>query len=572
MRMNFYSKASWLVIGSVVLASCATDGTVVTGERELLKPAPMEDPRTADGIVMLDGELVGITNAKASDFSTSDCEGGKGFGIEMDATTGDKKYLYDRDGEPCAHSKTLFDGMTKAGQRAADPSVNIAFIDRHGKLPEKDDFMNLVVEDLVDMDAVPHETPEDAAMAPYSGAERMTVEYEQGVQPAHSDGQYRVKGQKYDERFEPTQLMANGERVAGQLSDAALAGTINRWKEDQAHQEIVTEAEKLLAGVRNLSRKSSDELLKEHQKQIQALLVQLRGAEKVIEYQKEKERRLRQEIEQGYRDLVAEKRDKELVQRKAEQSLAQKEQRALEYEQIAQNLKRRTLEKNQAHQQQMEALRQDLAKAEIGASETRQKMILEAAKKIAEAEAIASAARLSKRDAMEREANRLSIDASHIMRRAMEIDAGEKIVVPAFDSLKKFEVPAEQYQKRIMMLEERLAALETPQTQVGEVVMSDAPTHPMEENSVVLKAEDQTLDHIMKNTLQQLSDRIGDWNVEWRLSKKHASIPQEKWTVIAEARFDEFLAYVQEKVKQTHGASLTFRRFDNGRLFVVTDQ
>ena len=163
-------------------------------------------------------------------------------------------------------------------------------------------------------------------------------------------------------------------------------------------------------------------------------------------------------------------------------------------------------------------------------------------------------------------------DASHIMRRAMEIDAGEKIVVPAFDSLKKFEVPAEQYQKRIMMLEERLAALETPQTQVGEAVMSDAPTHPMEENSVVLKAEDQTLDHIMKNTLQQLSDRIGDWNVEWRLSKKHASIPQEKWTVIAEARFDEFLAYVQEKVKQTHGASLTFRRFDNGRLFVVTDQ
>ena len=173
---------------------------------------------------------------------------------------------------------------------------------------------------------------------------------------------------------------------------------------------------------------------------------------------------------------------------------------------------------------------------------------------------------------MEREANRLSVDAANVMARAMQIDAGEKIVVPAFDNLRKFEVPAEQYKKRIMMLEERLAALEVPKVSEGDVTMIDAPTHPMEENNVVLKAEDETLDSIMKTTLKQLSDRIGDWNVEWRLSKKNASLPNDKWTVIAEARFDEFLAYVQEKVKQTHGADLTFRRFDNGRLFVITDK
>lgn len=572
MILNNTKQKLVLLSSAFVLVACASDGSYVSDNRELLKPAPMENPLKDKGAILLDGKLIGITNAKAADLTTSDCERGQGFGVQVDAITGDKKYLYNRDGEPCPHSNTLFDGATKVGGRAADPSVNITFIDKYGKLPEKEQFQNVHVDDLIDFETVSSNTPEDAAMAPYSGAERMTVEYKDGVMPPHAKETYKVQNKKYDERFEPTQLMPNGMRVAGQVSDEELAGTINRWKDDHAHREIVTEAEKLLAGVRNLSRKSSDELLKEHQNQIKALLVQLRGAEKVIEYQKEKERRLRGEIEQGYRDLVAEKRDKQHIARKAQHVIAQKEQRAIEYEQIATDIKRRTLEKNKAHQQQMAALRQDLAKAEIGASETRQKMILEAAKKIAEAEAIASAARLSKREAMEREANRLSIDASHIMRRAMEIDAGEKIVIPAFDDLRKFEVPAEQYQKKIMMLEERLAALESPKAFEGEVTMTDAPTHPLEENNVVLKAEDETLDSIMKTTLKQLSDRIGDWNVEWRLSKKHAAIPNDKWTVIAEARFDEFLAYVQDKVKQTHGAELTFRRFDNGRLFVITDK
>jgi hypothetical protein len=559
MKKTIHSIATYLWIGvGLILASCATDGSLVTGERDLLKPAPLG----AASAVLLDGHLIGVTNAKAADSSTSDCEDGKGYGVQMNAITGDKKYLYDRDGEPCAHSQTLFDGKMKVHQRTADPSVNITFIDKYGKLPEKDEFMNIAINDVIDMNMVPSETPEDSAMAPYTGAERMQIQYEEGVVPQHASQPYVLKDKKYNERFEPTQLMPPGSKVAGQVSDVELSGAINRWKEDNAHREIVLEAEKLLAGVRNLSRKSSDELLVEHQNQIKALLVQLRGAEKVIDYQKEKERRLRGEIEQGYRNLVAEKRDKELVQRKATQSISQKEQRAYEYEQIAHNLKRRSIEKNAAHRQQMQALRTDLAQAEVGASETRQKLILQAAQKIAEAEAIASAARLSKREAMEREANRLSIDASYVMRRAMEIDAGEKIVIPAFDSLRKFEVPAEQYKKRIMMLEERLAAIESPQVSKGEVTMTDAPTYPMGENNVVLKSEDETLDAIMQTTLTQLSDRIGDWQVEWRLSKKHASIANEKWTVIAEARFDEFLAYVQEKVK----------RFDNGRLFVITDQ
>lgn len=567
-KVIYKTKISCIVGASFILASCASDGFVVTGERDLLKPAPLG----AASAIILDGKLIGVTNAKSADSTTSDCEGGKGFGVQMNSITGDKKYLYDRDGEPCAHSQTLFDGKLKVNKRSADPGVNITFIDKYGKLPEKDDFMNTAINDLIDLEIVPNSTPEDAAMAPYTGAERMKIEYADGVVPQHSSKPYEVKEHKYNERFEPTQLMPPGTRVAGQVSDAQLSGAINRWKEDNAHREIVLEAEKLLAGVRNLSRKSSDELLVEHQKQIKALLVQLRGAEKVIDYQKEKERRLRGEIEQGYRNLIAEKRDKQLVQRKAGQVISQKEQRALEYEQIAHNLKRRSIEKNTVHQKQMNSLRQDLTRAEIGSSETRQKLILEAAKKIAEAEAIASAARLSKRGAMEREANRLSIDASYVMRRAMEIDAGEKIVIPAFDNLRKFEVPAEQYKKRIMVLEERLVALESPQVSKNELTMTDAPSHPMGKNNVVLKSEDETLDLIMQTTLKQLSDRIGDWNVEWRLSKKHAFIANEKWTVIAEARFDEFLAYVQEKVKQTHGADLTFRRFDGGRLFVITDK
>lgn len=560
-----YNKTKFILLASSLLVGCQHVNSS-NDERVLLEPTPIEDVTAGGGTVVAQAHLIGQATAGAVDFSLSDCEGTTGYGIQIDTVTEDKKYLFDRDGAPCRQAKTLFDGKMKVYKRAADPSVNITFIDKYGKLPEKDVYLDTRALDIVKIDQLPIHTPEEAAMAPYTGAERHVIEYRDGVAPVHGELM------NVSQTFEPVQLMPQGMQVEGRVSDAELSGAVNRWKEDNEHKVIVKEAEHLLAGVRDLSRKSSDELVKVHQQQIKDLLVQLRGAEKVIEYQKEKERRLKQDIEKGQRALVAERRDRSQVERKVDNVISQKEQRAKEYEMIAHDLKRKHIETVRTQEQRMLDLRKDLAQAEMGASTTRQNMILEAAKKIAEAEAIAQAARLDKRDAMERESNRLFIDASTVMRRAMEIDAGQSISIPAFDNLKKFEVPAERYQKKIMMLEERLAALEVPVAIEGQSMTDDTnPTHPMENHTVILKEEDQTLDVVMNNTLAQLSDRIGDWKIEWRLSKPFATIPNEKWTVIAEARFDEFLAYVQNKVQQTHGVTLTFKRFDNNRLFVISD-
>lgn len=562
---NMYKKTKFALLATTIFMVGCQHGTPLD-ERVLLKPTPLENPSVDKGAVVAQGHIRGEASASAVNFSTSDCEGGSGYGIQIDTVTEDKKYLFDHEGNPCQHAKTLFNGQAKINQRAADPSVNITFIDKFGKLPNKDEYMNTSTLDIIDLDELPSDSPEDMALLPYTGAERHVVEFRNGAQL--KTGERMVVNQT----FEPVQLMPQG--VAVDISDAELAGTVNRWKEDSQHREIVKNAEHLLAGVRNLSRKSSDELMVEHQNQIKDLLVQLRGAEKVIEYQKEKERRLKQNIEKGIRTIDAERRDRQQADRKIGNVIAQKEQRAKEYEMIANDLKRKHIENVKTQESRMLQLRKDLAQAEIGASSTRQNMILQAAQKIAEAEAIAQAARIDKRDAMERESNRLFVDASNVMRRAMEIDAGQSITIPAFDNLRKFEVPAERYQKKIMMLEERLAALEVPIATEGvEGSVSDgtAPTHPMEEHTVVLKEVDQTLNAVMNNTLAQLSNRIGDWKIEWRLSKKFASIPNEKWTVIAEARFDELLAYVQGKVKQTHGVKLKFKRFDNSRLFVISD-
>tara|TARA_R110000868_G_scaffold218576_1_gene469027 strand:+ start:172860 stop:174566 length:1707 start_codon:yes stop_codon:yes gene_type:complete len=565
--VHMYNKTKLTLLATTLLVAGCHHGEIAMGsDRQLLQPVPLENPTKDKGAVIAQAHLIGQATAGAPDASTSDCNEATGYGVQVDMITAEKKYLFDRDGDPCKHSETLFDGKMKLYKRAADPSVNITFIDKYGKLPEKDMYLNTEALNIIDIEQIPTSTPEDAAQAPFTGAERHVIEYQDGVVPTHGERM------NVDQTFEPVQLMPPGTQMAGRVSDAELAGAVNRWKEDKAHNEIVKQAEHLLAGVRDLSRKSSDELLEEHQKQIKSLLVQLRGAEKVIEYQKEKERRLKQEIEKGQRTLTAERRDRQQVERKVDNVIAQKEQRAKEYEMIAHDLKRKHIETVRTQEERMLALRKDLAQAEMGASTTRQNMILQAAQKIAEAEAIAQAARLDKRDAMERESNRLFVDASTVMRRAMEIDAGQSITIPAFDNLKKFEVPAERYQKKILILEERLAALEAPKAVEGEVISDGiAATHPMEGHTVILKEEDQTLNDVMKHTLGQLSNRIGDWKIEWRLTKEYASIPQEKWTVIAEARFDEFLAYVQGKVKQTHGVTLTFKRFDNSKLFVISD-
>jgi len=93
----------------------------------------------------------------------------------------------------------------------------------------------------------------------------------------------------------------------------------------------------------------------------------------------------------------------------------------------------------------------------------------------------------------------------------------------------------------------------------------------LEDITVTLREEDMLLEKVFLKAFADMDSRIGSWEVIWALSEGNKAIPQEKWTVIAEAPFGEFLAYVSAKVQQEKGVTLKYRRFDNSSLFVISD-
>ncbi len=344
----------------------------------------------------------------------------------------------------------------------------------------------------------------------------------------------------------PIQLLDNYEPVYEGEPDN-FEKMLDEWNNDRAQNSEIRQKEKLLADIRDVSRLSSRELIDDYQRKISELTVKLRQAEKKSDYQQNKER-----------DLIAKLN---AIQNKAEsESIIYNNETAKltgDLEKLRFRLKKTNEAKNKIRHQyskrediykkHINEISTDLRDAEAQASSSRQAIVMEAAKRIAEAERLAYAARVVEKDAMEREASRLKREADTLMNRAINLGKGRQIILPGMTNIPDF------------------------QQQNTAETKDETARSPLESLPVVLREEDETLENIFNKALKSIQPKAGNWRIAWELSTDNMGIPLEEWSIVAETPFNEFLSYVAKKVKQTHNVQLKFERFDEHKLFVVSD-
>ena len=507
--MKFLSKGS-------ALATVLMTSTFVVGCQNSYQSQHFVDEQ--GGVVMMESLPVGEASAHDVALNTSDCAGG-GYGVKVSGTTGTKNYLYDESIDPCEQSEVLFNGRSKEGQRAADPTrVNIGFLDS----------------------IEPQAGPVKAEIP-----SPMLVE----VDSATTEKNTESKG-------------------------AGFERTINQWKSDSEHADLVKDAEQLLAHVRDLDRMDRNEVLKEHQNYIVKLQQRVRELEKQNEQLKDNGNRLVLDLNQTYSIAEADKKDQQYRLQELQNQLAAMEQKAAEYENITQQMRSKYGEDVMAYRARIEDLTKQLRQAEVQADQSRQNMVLEAAKKIAEAECLAQEAQLAKRLTMQRRAQRLQLEASDMLDQARSLGQGQPIVLPAVSGLEKLpEFTIDETEN----LTVEPATPELVQADVQPVLMNveegaAKSTVSLEGMEVKLNEAGTPLTEVFERLFDDLADRAGLWQVVWQLKPENEYLRHQKWHVIAEAPLKDFLAYVSEKMKADKNVQLSFQRFDQSRLFVISDQ
>ena len=334
MNKLFKSKVIFLLGSVVLISSCAK-----APERELLKPEIIAEYEVGDdGVVVAETQIIGVTDAVSSQLNTGDCLSGTGYGISVNTSLENKNYLFDKNGNPCEASSTIYDGKLMVNKRAADPSVAITFVDKHGSRVEETTNEVLVIE---------------------------------------------VKGEKVEALPVDEDMVAKVREVQ---ATNTLENTINQWQDETEHSRVLKDAEKLLAEYRNLNRMNSNELLRAHQEKIEHLMARLRQKEQELDAQKGYQKSLTVRLNSEQTQSEAERIALEQQERKLRSQLDQMSQRAREAAAINRNLREDKAEKEIVYKQRLSTLNKELQIAEVQAETARQELVLEAAKKIAEAE------------------------------------------------------------------------------------------------------------------------------------------------------------------------------------------
>jgi hypothetical protein len=504
---------AFLLVTSI-LVGCTPQGYRLDGrprantDGNVLKQEIKTPYKGDGGVIIARTDTIGKTSALSRDANLPDCAGALGLGVTVESSLAEKSYLFDKDGNPCNEAKVIFNGRDKIHQRATAQNIGITFIDALGPLPAQEQQV-LDIAMPVNVDG---SLPENYAIA-------------------------------------PGQLLLDDNQAVYDSGPDRLEKAVSNWSEGYEKERVMRESEKLLADIRNINRLSSTQLLDAHQREILKLTAQLRSAQQHAQIQGNRHQSLVNKLQrtQGRADSAMMEYDQESG--KLTNDVEQLRNRLVQMESASQRVKQSYVAREDTYKKQIHELSDDLRMAETQASHSRQTIVMEAAKKIAEAERLAYAARIAEKDAMEREATRLKREADTLMHRAVDLGKGRQIILPGMDNVPDFK--RDGYRKRYNNDENALA--------------------PLESLNVVLREEDKSLEDIFKVALKNIEPKAGTWRVAWELSVDNMGIPLEEWSVVAEARFDEFLAYVVGKVQETHGVQLKFERFDQNKLFVISD-
>jgi hypothetical protein len=337
-----------------------------------------------------------------------------------------------------------------------------------------------------------------------------------------------------------------------------LSATINRWKTEEQRQRLMKEAEQVLADARNVNRLTSFKTLRDQQQKIAMLTARLREAERVAQMQQQKRETMADQLAKtrSVMDTHRVLKDKEV--RETRETLEQMMLRTQELERYGERLKREAEAKEKAYQEKIAKMSAELKTAEAQARAARHAAVLQAAQQIAEAERLAEAAKVAQRVAMEREAERLAREAEELSRQAQALPNDVKA---PDDSLKM--AYADMVSGAIQDGDTaRLARIINNSRPIGDR---------LNRAHLVIHENDKPLKDIFTKIFQDLEPRLGPWKVSWELTAPNAYIADEPWTVVAESSLNDFLIYVVDTVRDTHGVDLSFKVLERNNLLVITD-
>ncbi len=326
-------------------------------------------------------------------------------------------------------------------------------------------------------------------------------------------------------------------------SELNLDKTIQLWAAQAERKHLLKQSEKLLADMRSLDRVSEQEAIKLHQQKIEELMAKLREAERRADQEKNQYESILSRMDQMKARESSKRVAAQQQQGRLEADLYAMKEKLQDFETANRRLAMHKAAREKMFMTQVTKLKKNIHAAEKEADTQRLSLVREAAAKIAEAERYAFAARMGESASNAREADRLKAESDLLMQRAINLQQGRTIIVPE--------------------LAESLDYFYTPD--------SVKPYLPLAKVPVVVVAKNETLEQILEKIMKQVKPSAGNWQVTWQLEGKNQYILLETWTMAAEAKFEEIMAFIANKVKETHGISLSFKEFNKNHTLVISD-
>lgn len=88
---------------------------------------------------------------------------------------------------------------------------------------------------------------------------------------------------------------------------------------------------------------------------------------------------------------------------------------------------------------------------------------------------------------------------------------------------------------------------------------------------VVVHQDNQTLESLLAGVLKHAEPFTGPWQIRWKISDQNRDLMTEKFSLDAEAPFEEFVSYLAQYIVNDRGVKLSVSLFDNERIIVISD-
>lgn len=361
--------------------------------------AMAEKPPAADPMLVEQGITIAETRMGTVQGAPVDVMGqrrdcfGPGLDVAVTSAGMEKRWLYDSNGEPCNEAMMLFDGATPLGQRAADPAVQIGFLDALGGLPRADTLPAL---------------PRIVVNSELIGTEA---------------------------------LAKNGQPVGAPQQDVtdSLTSTLRQWQQGQGDLEnqaasdaVMADAEATQAGLRDLDRQVQNTAGAKGK--VAAVAAALREKERELAAAEARAKASRANSQQQRALTEAALTKAQQTEQATRAQLQVAKDRLAQLEAQNQKLAATKAQQEKLYQERIATMGQDLKVAETKANHSRQELIAQAAAKIAEAEALANAARVAEADAKAREAARLKQEAETMLARAMDLANNKAVIASGLEN------------------------------------------------------------------------------------------------------------------------------------------